>query len=848
MTIAFADQSDRLFGRQPDLKVLVSRADMAGLTVVAGRPLMGKTWVLLEMARRLTNDGHFIVGYHEYKGGESSHLLYAVSKLYEQWLDDSSMREQAVSIWERHKQDLVPAAGKLVGNLFHKLSGSIPGSEGIGSLVKGAFDVLSDAATDLKSGGLRLAPLAYDDALSLVRLVAQVSGRKPILILDAWEKSTAQQVEHQTLETFLAHLDEWAGTHVYLAIRDPAMIGDHGEAPIGYARQLARFSPSAQIHSLGAMDLADREGERISRFVREQIPAAAQISDRDLVDLTAGYPGVLNFWLNSSKRTQMSTRADFAETADEAQRLRYTEIDRLLQNLSDSDLQLVARIASLPRLNGDTWQALQSLVLEKPEPLTLDKLANQGLFESRDVPTFDHDTRHRAVRQCFVAHFRNYFKEQVDQMVRALAARCTSQKSVVFLESLAAASEIGEMITLNPTIECLIWAAQSVFSDDKGIFTDRFDLLYQQTACEVPGSAALICMALINRASGYGTKGNVASQSADLEAAIALPGAPEEIRAQALYNRGLMRGQLDQLADAIADFSSVLAIPRAPFELLARARCNLGVSKELLGEVEGALKEYDTLIVLPDCPAEPLAKALYGRSRIRIRQKDTGGALADHSAVIDMLGAPVADVMWARNDRGHSYIGRGELVLALADFDAVIVMPGATNGAIGFALYYRGVVKGMQGNDQGELIDYTAAINLRGARAQDVAMALIDRGVLKYKRKDYLGAETDYSRALKTENLGIDYRALALYNRGVVRKLLGNTEAALADYHSVIETPDAPACWVGQALCNRSEIKVHQEDLAGACKDLQSAIDLPDSPEEVVTHACARRKELACGP
>jgi hypothetical protein len=177
MTERFPDRRNELFGREPDMRLLVDRARNSGFTALMARPLMGKTWTLTEVSRRLIEEGRFLVGYHEAKGVESSHLLHAVASLYSQWLTDSAMREQAIALWRRHKKDMVPKAGQLVGSLFEKM-GKALSMEGVGAIVRDAFAGLADAQRDLASGGLQLSPLPYDQALSLTRLVAEVSGRQ----------------------------------------------------------------------------------------------------------------------------------------------------------------------------------------------------------------------------------------------------------------------------------------------------------------------------------------------------------------------------------------------------------------------------------------------------------------------------------------------------------------------------------------------------------------------------------------------------------------------------------------------------------------------------------------------
>ena len=54
VTRPFPDRSDVLFGREPDLAYLLTRASYKGVSVVMDRAQMGKSWLLTETARRLT--------------------------------------------------------------------------------------------------------------------------------------------------------------------------------------------------------------------------------------------------------------------------------------------------------------------------------------------------------------------------------------------------------------------------------------------------------------------------------------------------------------------------------------------------------------------------------------------------------------------------------------------------------------------------------------------------------------------------------------------------------------------------------------------------------------------------
>jgi hypothetical protein len=158
---AFPDRSERLFGREITLRRMLDRAVSPGLTIVVGRPLAGKSWVLVELARLLSSDKGCLVGFHEWKGGESSHIKYAVSNLYTRWLQDSTMRDQARVVWNQQRPTLIPRIGRLVGGIFEKISEKGLGETGVPTLVREAFDGLAEAQTRLLTGDISLSPLVY---------------------------------------------------------------------------------------------------------------------------------------------------------------------------------------------------------------------------------------------------------------------------------------------------------------------------------------------------------------------------------------------------------------------------------------------------------------------------------------------------------------------------------------------------------------------------------------------------------------------------------------------------------------------------------------------------------------
>jgi tetratricopeptide (TPR) repeat protein len=888
MNVPFGNRSEQIFGREADLQWLLRRVESPGLTVIAARPLMGKSWTLLDLARRLTEQGSYVVGYHEYKGGETSHLLYAVANLYENWLGDSTMLQQAVSLWQQHKDELFPRVAQFVGPLLSALVKAKGAPSAVGELVKTAFDQLAEAATQLKTGGLDLSPLPYDQALSLVRVVATVSKRSPVLMLDAWEKSGAQRQEYATLQSFLKHSEDWAGAHVFLTRRDPPSGAERDDRSQEYVHDLQRYSPQVAIRALAGMALDDpQEVARVSRFLRFEIPVANGVTDERLCQLIAGYPGVLNFWLHAVARSQVQSLGDLVTLAQQAQSNLYAELDGLLKDLYDSERAFACQIAVLPRLNADTWRVLKAVLPVQATAATVDRLVNCGLLEPGAEPRFGHDTRHWAVRQSFARLFRHSFTELAGQTVQALAAHCTStdQHVLPYLSPLAALHELSEFIALDAPLACLVAATRSVFSDNRGVCSGSFMSAHRAAATLSAGATFLIASGLIHRASQIKNNEDPSEDGLrELEASLTLPGISDPSVSMALYNRGITRGQRGNFRDAIEDFTAVLEMDATPGEFRARARCNRGNSFRKLGDIEGALREFAVLVAEANCPAEPLTKALIARGEIAEEQQDLAGALADYTAALEVPGIAVSEITWAHNNRGRVYNEQLDWEAACADFETVTKLPNAPRREVvnaltyradllmelgetararadceavlresevtteqrAAALYHLGWIKSQEGDPVGADLAYTAVIELPHAPLEFLTMAWINRGVNKYQADNYVGALADYTAALQLSGISAEHRAHARYNCGVVNDLQGKVEDALSDYSTVIESPDAPVRWVALSLYKRAEIRVRLKNLAAACKDMRRCIDLPGAPDEVIVEARDRYRSWNC--
>jgi hypothetical protein len=554
----FEDRRGEMFGREPDIAFLMDRAQKQGLTAVVARPLMGKTWTLIETARRLREENNYIVGYHESKASEQSHLLYAVSDLYTRWLADNSLWAQAKSEWERHKGDLVPKVGKLVATLFEKLNKLTRWApESASSVVRATFDGLAEAQRDLVTGGLLLSPLDYDQARDLARLVRQVSGRRVVLILDAWENSRSVHFEHQTLEAFINHLRDWPEGHIFLGIRKPELDNKHteGEA-FKKAEDLSKRSAAATVYRLPPMHLDERSEQRnMVGHIRQRVPAVSEIGDDVVLEMVDRFPGVLDRWLEESNRTAMRGGEDLKQSAMDAQDYRYREFDRLLPDLSVSERTLAARLAFFPRLDEQTWRLFREILVAgiSEEESVFDELVNETVLENQDYPTYGHDTRHAAAGRWFTQHLHHLIKSEGTKIIWRTAGQVVRvhEQTRPFAAALAACTDLADQLNMDKATRCLTDAGLSLFGYYQVTLPPEFDAACRQAIERDVSVTPLVAQALNNRGVRKGQLGDSDGEMQDYSAVIEMADAPPEQIAKALNNRGVRKGQLGDRQSAI---------------------------------------------------------------------------------------------------------------------------------------------------------------------------------------------------------------------------------------------------------------------------------------------------------
>jgi len=191
-TTRLENRTDRLFGRGIDLQTLCERACSSGLTAIIGQPQTGKSWLLMELARRLVQEASppWLVGFTRSPKGAPDPLLQVVSDLYQRWLSGASAWQQVKMFSDQQKDRLLPAFAKFVGKLSEKAANLVPGmGELMGMAIRESLDSLVAASEDLRTGRLIVSRLELVQAQELVSSVQKIAGCQIALVMDQWEET-----------------------------------------------------------------------------------------------------------------------------------------------------------------------------------------------------------------------------------------------------------------------------------------------------------------------------------------------------------------------------------------------------------------------------------------------------------------------------------------------------------------------------------------------------------------------------------------------------------------------------------------------------------------------------------
>ena len=510
----FVDRRGELFGRQPDLDYLVERSQSNGVTAVVGQAKMGKSWLLTELVRQLSiepaqnrtilNIGEqpCLVGFYESTGESDDILLRTVANLYARWFCTSNYLEQAKVVKEQQQRDFIGRTGVAFGSLVEQVSKlRAKPFEVVGGIVKSAFEALTSADRDLKSGRLTVPRLQSEQARELLALIQKVDCQSRfILVFDQWEKTLGLEKEVNILDAFVRAYNEWPPCHIFLGVRDR---DEKSRSAVAGIEKINADEPDVfHIHRLKEMSLTDAEKIRLLAHLRKRVPIARQVGDEKLLELIAGYPRVVERWIAQAGR--IKTEAELARAAGDAIAYRFRDLEELLPKLPDRQRKLSMRLALLPSSsNADDWKALGPVVAEGTTAHDMDALRQASVLDSDDPPTYGHEKKREAAVMCFKKRCRTELREICEQLVLSLASNVqdASQKTMPYSAGMLAAGLIGREIEVKDAVVVLCLCASSLYTGGKILgeaLGERWLLGAKAIRTEHESAVPLLALGLLN--------------------------------------------------------------------------------------------------------------------------------------------------------------------------------------------------------------------------------------------------------------------------------------------------------------------------------------------------------------
>lgn len=837
------DLRDHLFGREGDINHLQVRSHRNGLTVIRARPMMGKTSAINEVGRRLIEEGA-LVGYHESTGAEASLLLRAVSDLYTRWLSDASMLQQALSLWERHKDSAIPKVGKYLGKLFEKIAKPI--SEALGSIVSATFDELASAQDDLKNGGLSLPSLPYDQALSLITIVAKLSGRRVVLILDAWEKAPSARFEYLTLEFYLKHQASWPPTHFFLLLREPDVQFASQPEASALAASLCKGFPAAATHQLEQIDLSESaEARRLVEYLQKTVPATNNCLPPAILALVDGFPGVISSWTSEVNLSSMLSFEDLQRQAVDAHNYRYPEFDVLLPRVGESRRLLAARLAFFPNFNLPAWAVFRETVFAEHPVTDFDGLVDDKVLADSDLPTFGHDTRHAAALSWFTINQPATIRRLGEQLIEKMAEYVTGgdELSAPYIGALAACLPSVIVAKLGQKSRFLCEAAWFLIAGDDGSMQVDVAKLVSDAEMSSAGARFLIGTAGLNQGIRHALKGEYHAAITAYSSILSIASLGVELKALALINRASAKEHEREFESAIEDCDLACAISDLSSELIARANFNRGIILEKVGQFAQAVTAYSTVIQTKDLPPNLIAQALINRGGAETSRGNINAAINDYTTVISEPIAQPHQIASSRINRAVAHNRVGNYHLAIADSDTVLESSVISIADRAIALNNRGIAKNHLGDWKSAIADYTEAIRLPDVPNEQKARNLESRGIAQAQHDHNPDAIADFTAALEIQNLPVQLKAEILVNRGVSYVVAHKPDLALMDYSAVVAMDTAPPSEAAKAYRYRGNVFMRAEQWQNAIEDYTAAVDVNGASTEQIKAAIYARAE-----
>ena len=479
------------------------------MTAITGRPNSGKSYLLREF-RKESEKAECLVGYIESNATGMDMLLYCVADLYDQWLSDASLPSQAQLLYDRHKQNFASELGETVGEVLLEIAkdAKLPGA--------GAARIMFEAALklnkNLKTGGLTLPKLSYEQTFELLEILYKITGKRIILVFDAWEQSPNVEIEGVFFKRFLTEFRNWPPMHVFVAARDH----DPKREDFTWPERLDTLSERSTKWEIPPLALADKSTQRLNllSYLHETIPVTKQCENAEVLGLIDGYPGVLRFWYDGKPETL----DDLRRIATNAQKLRYEAlVNNRLPGLIEKGLatphfNLACRLALLPeQTRMEFWNALQPVAFRELHggDALRRKLVSLGVLQTLpdqpDLPSFGHRTRYEAVCKWFLENesAKPHAREEAKQLIRRLAVRIDSIElsRLPFVEALVWASRLIIPLQLDDMARALCYSAKMITQPQcyDGEIADILEnIICKVVAADTQGAAVLLAKGLFN--------------------------------------------------------------------------------------------------------------------------------------------------------------------------------------------------------------------------------------------------------------------------------------------------------------------------------------------------------------
>lgn len=547
----------------------------------------------------------FLVGYAHSTRQEADLLLRAVEDLYRDWLGRASLRQQAAKLWKTHKGRLIPLLGGALAESFELLLKLAEPTGTVATATRNWLHGLIRANESLRSSGLDAPRLQYDQARTLLTLLAELTKMRVVLVLDAFEQSPDPEREAGNLHMFLSHVDEWPLVHVFTALRDPPHDAEHSllkresVAHEEHKAMVRAFAPAASFYSLPEMDL-DEGGERgrITEYLREKLPHVAGVDDDLKLDLMGGYPGTLRRWIDENPMTE----EDLRRLAEDSRLLRYREIEPAFERLraaAEPLLDLALQLALLPEMTERAWGQYRGLFGADIDA-ALGNLRAEGLLESDRYPSFGLTGRLETTRAIAVERFGAHTRAAVRHLVPGLADAITGAhpRYLPLVFALAELQTVNQRLGAEAWIQGLCEAARAVL-DPRVV-----DATHLVEATRQSHGLLLVAVALVEATNQAREKGDLQLRDALFAELRALSsrtpgdGAVREQLANAVFNAAIdVQQEGDFLGlDALLQELRSLAV-RFPEDGAVRSRLAMVlVNAHAHGKSEGSLSRRDSLL------------------------------------------------------------------------------------------------------------------------------------------------------------------------------------------------------------------------------------------------------------